>query len=325
MADLKRRITVFFKRKCSTLIFIACGVVWFGGIWFVNHITNSPEKAGVLGDSAGAINALFSALAFAGVIIAMTLQMKELKLQRSELRLQRKELKATHEQLEAQKEEFQTQNDTLKRQRFENTFFQMMSLQQEIVNHLSFSYREPQETITYLRGDDQQKSMALLIRPNIEKKIQTSSTVPVTKTVTGRDVFPWLYEKEEMIRKTSEKTVYGLKNAIFENGISIYIVLQHHKYFDHYFRHLYRIIKFVDKSDLVKEEDKYEYTSMVRATLSRYELIWLFYNCLTNGLEKFKPLVEKYALLKNLRAELLADEKHRERYENGAYEYNHEV
>ena len=40
---------------------------------------------------------------------------------------------------------------------------------------------------------------------------------------------------------------------------------------------------------------------MIRAQLSDYELLWIFYNCLSeNGLEKFKPLIEEYSLLKNL-------------------------
>lgn len=40
---------------------------------------------------------------------------------------------------------------------------------------------------------------------------------------------------------------------------------------------------------------------MVRAQLSDYELLWVFYNCLSpNGVRKFKPYVEKYSLLKNL-------------------------
>ena len=57
---------------------------------------------------------------------------------------------------------------------------------------------------------------------------------------------------------------------------------------------------------LLKEDEKYKYTSIVRATLSRYELVWLYYNCLTPvGNEKFKPLIERYAILKNLRVELL--------------------
>ena len=40
--------------------------------------------------------------------------------------------------------------------------------------------------------------------------------------------------------------------------------------------------------------------------MSRYELIWLYYNCLSHyGDTKFKELIEDYALLKNIRVELL--------------------
>ncbi len=47
---------------------------------------------GAFGDMFGAVNALFSALAFGGVIYAILLQRKELSLQREELELTRKEL-----------------------------------------------------------------------------------------------------------------------------------------------------------------------------------------------------------------------------------------
>ncbi|MCM1142514.1 MAG: putative phage abortive infection protein, partial [Muribaculum sp.] len=81
-------------------------------------------------------------------------------------------------------------------------------------------------------------------------------------------------------------------------------------YFDHYFRHLYRIFKFVAESPLiVKEEDRYEYASMARGQLSRYELIWLYYNGLSSyGRDKFKPLIERFAILKNLRDEMLVQD-----------------
>ncbi|MFW5612850.1 MAG: putative phage abortive infection protein, partial [Prevotella pectinovora] len=40
-----------------------------------------------------------------------------------------------------------------------------------------------------------------------------------------------------------------------------------------------------------------------------YELVWLYYNGLSDyGSEKFKPLIEKYSMLQNLREELLVDE-----------------
>ena len=52
-----------------------------------------------------------------------------------------------------------------------------------------------------------------------------------------------------------------------------------------------------------------------------YYIIWvlakleLFYNCLSsNGREKFKPLIEKYAIFNNLRVELLATDSDKELY-----------
>ena len=89
---------------------------------------------------------------------------------------------------------------------------------------------------------------------------------------------------------------------------------------DHYFRHLYRIYKFVDTSCLIEDDERYEYTCIIRSQLSEYELVMLFYNCLTpNGREKFKPLIEKYSVFKNLRYELLAKPRDREEYAQSAY------
>jgi hypothetical protein len=66
----------------------------------------------------------------------------------------------------------------------------------------------------------------------------------------------------------------------------------------HYFRNLYHIVKFVDRSWIRK---KTFYTDLVRAQLSSHELLLLFYNSLSSmGNDKFKPLIEKYALLKNM-------------------------
>ena len=55
-------------------------------------------------------------------------------MQHEELGLQRKELAQTNEELAAQREEFAAQTKTMKIQRFENTLFNMLSLQHDIVN-----------------------------------------------------------------------------------------------------------------------------------------------------------------------------------------------
>ena len=62
-----------------------------------------PDNYGRFGDLFGSINALFSGLAFLGVIIAILLQRKELKDQRKELELTRKVHEETTKILDEQK------------------------------------------------------------------------------------------------------------------------------------------------------------------------------------------------------------------------------
>jgi Putative phage abortive infection protein len=85
----------------------------------------------------------------------------------------------------------------------------------------------------------------------------------------------------------------------------------------HYYRVLYNLVKFVDQSQIA---DKRFYTNIVRAQLSDAEVYLLFYNCLSKlGAEKFKPLVEKYALLKMIQSEILFDKSHNEFYASKAF------
>jgi Putative phage abortive infection protein len=66
----------------------------------------------------------------------------------------------------------------------------------------------------------------------------------------------------------------------------------------HYFRLLYNVVKLVKGKAL---SDQRFYANLVRAQLSSAELKLLFYNCITRwGDEKFKPLVEEFALLKTI-------------------------
>ncbi len=69
---------------------------WLGYDDFINWtFPQHAAKAGLHGDSFGGLNALFSGLAFAGLIIALRMQSMELRLQREELKETRTELKRT--------------------------------------------------------------------------------------------------------------------------------------------------------------------------------------------------------------------------------------
>ena len=249
------------------------------------------EQRGTFGDQFGAVNALFSGLAFAGLIYTIILQRHDLKLQRRDLRLQREELALTRKEMEDQTAEFEKQNETLKIQRFENTFFNMLSQFQEVVNSLSVTARVNMEYVDY----------------------------------SGREIFQTLFERATIYMPNPQKNGElfpnrGMKTVLDRHGLEGYLKSEDPTLFDHYFRLLYRMLKFVRTSPLITRfEDEYEYTSILRATLSRYELVWLFYNGLTYGEAKLKPLIERYAMLKNLRTDLLIEGISIEEYAESAY------
>jgi hypothetical protein len=261
------------------------------GLWWLTYYLLKDlgeTKRGTFGDMFGSINALFSGLALAGIILTILLQRKELRFQREELKETRKE--------------FETQNETLKLQRFENTFFNLLNLHHQIVDAIDYRYYKRKE---------REVSMPMF-KPDEEKE---------AVTLTGRDVFRHRYnlmkaEQQEDLKKYEQ------------------IYLKHYEFaqtdFGHYFRNLYRMIKLVDQTDFFYDQSKakpeeifemkYKYTSIIRSQLSDYELLWLFYNCLSaNGKEKFKPYIEKYSLFKNLPVKLLANKSHKDLYDDRAF------
>ena len=112
-------------RLPATLILIVVIAVWAGSGWYLYDL----DDRGSFGDMFGAVNALFSGLAFVGVIYAILLQGEELS-------LQRKELELTRNELSGQKNEMELQNKTLLKQSFENTFFQLLNQHQTIINSI---------------------------------------------------------------------------------------------------------------------------------------------------------------------------------------------
>lgn len=276
-------------------------IVWlmFGGVillFLLNlsmvFFVNDKDIRGTFGDQFGAVNALFSGLAFAGLIYTIILQRRDLELQRNDLQLQREELVLTRKELEDQTAEFEKQNETLRIQRFENTFFNMLSQFQEVVNNMAIQYKRRNET----------------------------------HEAAGRDVFRTAFEQMPVLVEIpngdrTHQSYIGMTNVIKGAGMEGYCKSDVPTYFDHYFRLLYRILKFVKETPLVTNfEDEYQYTSMLRAILSRYELVWLYYNGLSEyGCEKLKPLIERYAMLKNLREDLLVEDIDAGTYAASAY------
>ncbi|MBU1237974.1 MAG: putative phage abortive infection protein [Gammaproteobacteria bacterium] len=245
-------------------------VIWGISGWALHAL---PDR-GTFGDMFGAINALFSGLAFASLVYTVFLQRRELTLQRQELSLTRSEL-------EGQKLQLSAQNDVLRIQNFENTFFQLLKLLNDIVNSID------------LVGSD-------------------------SNVIRGRDCFNTFFRRFRNAYNYSKKD-HPNDDACARALIAYEIFYKDIQgEIGHYFRTLYNIIKFVHQSDI---QNKRFYTNLVRAQLSSQELSLLFYNCASAlGSQKFKPLVEEYSLLKTLpRESLLAPLEHSAMYADSAY------
>jgi len=74
----------------------------------------------------------------------------------------------------------------------------------------------------------------------------------------------------------------------------------------HYYRFLYRAFKLIDEHPHTKEY----HSKTFRSQLSDYELLLLFYNCLSQRGAKFTPLAVKFHLFDNMPVEELLDQEH---------------
>lgn len=222
---------------------------WMGNVFDIKNSVEQQSLLGTFGDSFGALNTLFSGLAFAGIIVSIFLQSKELSETRGEIK--------------AQGNQFKLQTQALNRQVFETTLFQLISLHNEILGSVTvFDYSGKQQ-------------------------------------FNGRAAVKEIYLKK--FHEGAFRYELGLHENEYPKNINEYYMTFYELYGDqigHYFRNIYQIINFIDKSEV---GNKKFYSNLLRAQMSSHELGLLFYNCLSDlGREKFKPLIEKYSFFEHL-------------------------
>lgn len=215
------------------------------------------NSLGMFGDSFNVLTSLFTGLAFAGVVISVILQTKELEEARTEFR--------------GQKEALIDQQKEMKIQSFDNKFFQMLNLFNNNIN-------------------------SLIINSNRE-------------TYKGRDLF--VYLKFNLEKKIESRYLLSNKNS-FEI-VDFHCFIDSFKEFNndndttfkYYFLNLYQIINYIDK-DIPNKEYAKKYMNILRAQLSKSELILLCYNAIGviefSG-DKYKKLIEKYSFFEHLQYE----------------------
>jgi hypothetical protein len=97
--------------KVVTGLVIAVLAVWLTSTLLMFTIFPNTEQRGQVGDAFGAVNSLFTALAFFGIVVSLFLQGRDLRHQRKELRLSRE---AQQETADAMQQQLGTMNDNIK-------------------------------------------------------------------------------------------------------------------------------------------------------------------------------------------------------------------
>ncbi|MFK5976247.1 MAG: putative phage abortive infection protein [Sulfurovum sp.] len=237
----------------------------------INSTASTTDLWAIRGQIGDVLAGHFTALAVLGLMITI-LQMKK--------------------SIEIQKNAFNEQSKEMKKQSFENKFFQMLGLFDSLVEN---QYHK--DTIT-------KKELLRKLREQIKEDILGYDKY-------GFNFFP-IDTKQDFDREL-QNTLEKFNNN--DNYIN----------FKYYFINLYQIIKFVDDTFTKDATDKNEtseekiykakqYTNLIRAKLSKDELVLLFYNAyMVQGFSGsgYKEYVEKYSFFKHLRYEdIITDSDH---------------
>lgn len=191
----------------------------FGFVLF--DLISKPEDRGTFGDMFGAVNTLFSGLAFAGIIYTIYQQGTELKLQRIEVA-------KTNEQLE-------NQAKTMNIQRFENTFFQLISMHQEIIANIDTGKTNDTKGRRYI--------------------INLTSRTVHTAAIDG----------------SGHKTIDSAKerlDSILRREAPVVIP---------YYKHVLNVLKFINDSTVLNEEEKTRYVEFYKVLVSKDEMMSIYF------------------------------------------------
>ncbi|POG16689.1 hypothetical protein BGP85_11235 [Pseudomonas putida] len=281
-------------------------LIWSGAwYWIDTHVIGenlekSVEARGQFGDKFGAVNALFAGFAFAGIIFTIFMQNREIK--------------QTKKMLE---EQLKDSN----KQRFDSTFFQLLTLHNDITSKLSDTESLGREAFRSFH------SRIILSDPDFQcfPALQKLDREEIRRIKDSRVILEGAAVKLDAADVANLQTVLEGGVAGLENYLDDSITLQENKIrqaytkaaelhvdkYSHYFRNLYHTLRFVRESPLIDDSERPRYAKYVRSQLSEPELLCLFYNSITKielpgrekmelGYPKMGKLLHHYDILQNL-------------------------
>lgn len=259
------------------------------------------KDIGTIGDFfGGTMVGLLSLASMLFVTAAVIMQKEELKLQREELTKTRSEFEMT--------------NETMKKQAFDSTYFNLINLQKEILSEIKINDLAGREAISHLFHKLQDNIFASryteikrYIDANGENIINEILNTPDIADSLSFEQYQRLTEANEYFKikdqpskkDDSEKHLKDIVSFFKQNEITLgsmfetsllvnedqnWRVSTYEEFYKskendigHYYRNLYRIVKYIVESNL-SFENQQSYIGILRAQLSADELKMLYYN-----------------------------------------------
>lgn len=265
-------------------VWLGLAIVIFAVVMFCIQNTSSGFSLNLLGDfMSGTVSAAWSLAGLFFIYVAFLGQKQQILTQQLELMYSQLEIKLTRFELYGQKQEMIEQNSTLKHQRFENSFFQLLNLLNSVVDQM-FTFRE-----NMIKVFGKECLRQILINFKNSNRFHSKKNG---------------YKLEEI-------SIEFMKTNFHE------ITSLYRETLDYYCRVIEHMLKFIDESDINKKDN---YISITIDQLSTDEVILLFYYALCSpGGDKLKILIEKYSLFRNLNPLLLFNGDHLDQYKISAF------
>ncbi len=254
----------------------------------VEEIKINPDFGSIGDFIGGLLNPIFALLGLFALLATIRIQVEELNTTNKALITSHEELSLTREQTTMSREALQEQSESIKQQNFENTFFNMINLHNEIIKSLKI------EKDLYIMIDD--KIDEKIIKYGAEFKNERNSKEALVTI--GETLWKYLMEyntkeKYQIDPNGVDKDDRNQANSTNELYLLFHYEFQQH--YAHYFRNIYQILKFISQSEIA---NKKFYSNILRAQLSRLELEFLFYHCNSDiGNQKFLPLLIEFEFM----------------------------
>ncbi|MCO8250186.1 putative phage abortive infection protein [Comamonas thiooxydans] len=261
-------ITKFLQRSVIfvVVLFLIYAGVLIASTWPIT--TYSVDKAGTFGDSFGALTSLFTGLGFAGLLSTIYLQREELRLNRQELQETRSEIRL--------------QSETFHRQRFEDAFYQLLSLYKENLRDLS-------------------------IRPHDSEAVRIFG-IEALNFLNAKFEKAWGKQKLKKIPEDEAKRIEYL--YILSSTIHSIFVRQ-----TRYVETLLNILALVE-DECNSGDQKKDYWRVIASQLTAYEIKYLFYQAMiTPEFGLLRGLINNSQVVQDRLAMLSIPEEHRKAFE----------